>query len=690
MMDIFEKNFYSKQYILVDTYKYKGNTLFHFGAVSLDDEIFCKKVNEEYIPITDEFEISIIKNKFGLINLPYYYDTKDYLEKIKKVVSQFNVKPMQNKIYKLIDREPLSIDDGNNIRKEQINFFKEIKEKYKIDIDLEDIIDKINKVRIFKADKLHNGVRGYYRPATNSIVLQKNIVDEETTDNKHVRLHEFIHAMGLKPIHTIEMKKDLKTLSMKLKKDLNIMSLLFTSGLVEGQTENLAQSFFDNNISKKLTYYHKGKENKIQYNFSKDTTYHNLVTLVQQMEYVMGKKSYESIIKGNMSFENEFANEYGLKLMAFMTFRTRRLHIEEYNSFAQKLNNILGRHFDVAKYLNETQNILMEKVFEKDFGKVENLEDSKKFLEKLRNFETVRAKITTINHDKKEEVEDTSFEEYYQKKFGDISKLLEEKGISRDIIDVELEQYQYEKQEYKPLFTKEEELGYAKNSIICTLADVIIANNDILDISDYEVKAFRLSNEMDYYFFILEKGTKEGFLIESISSERAIRLYGNIFEGLNASFKDKIELLRDKGFEEINIEMNPEETKNGIIYYLEKEIEKNKKWINKYKDKDTELVYYLQEKNESLIKLLDQYGKEYKPTTEIESNEEIDEKLKEGSLPNKVEGVKFPKLSMKELVKDALGRFKIRTEDVKKADKVELREKEKENENENEKGEVDR
>ena len=660
MGDFCEINLNSKQYILVDTYKYKGDNLFHFGALSLDDETFCKKENEEYIPITDEFEIAIIKNKFGLINLPYYYDTTDYLALIKKAVSQSKLRLIQNKIYRLLDREPLSVEEADKIRKEQIDNFKMIKEKFNLDIDLEDIINKINKVKIFKANKLRKYL-GYYRPSTNSIVYRKYIVDEETIANKKTRLHEFVHAMTGKSMFLYP----------------------FTSGLIEGQTENLAQSMYNDNTSTKELDYHERKDNTIHYNFSRDTSYKNLVTLVQQMEYATGKKSHESIIKGNMSFEYEFAKEYGLPLMAFMAYRMKRLHIEEYG-LGRSLSKITGRHFDVAKYLKETQDILMEKVFEKDFGKVENLEDAKKYLEKLRNFETVRAKISTYYYDKHEKIEDTSFEKYYYKKFGDISKLLEEKGMSRESIDTELEQYKYEEQEYKPVLTKEEESKYMKWSLTRGLGYEVIENNNIIDIRDCEVKAFRMSNKNDYNYFIIKKGTNEGYFIKRDLSGRTEKIFENISEDekstSNGNLTDKIKLLRDNGFEEIDLEINPEEIKNGIIDYLEEEIKRNEKRINKYKEKEQERSNYIQEENKCIINLLSQYGKEYESTTEIESTEEKEEEQKEESLQDIfIKGFTFATISMKNLIKNALGNQNIRLEDVKKADRVESKEQEQEN-----------
>ena len=661
MKKFLEININSKQYILIDTYEYKKDTLFHFGALSLDDEVFCKKVNEGYVPIIDEFEISIIKNKFGLINIPYYYDVTNYFELIRGIISQFKLRPAQNKIYRLTDRTPLSAEEANKIRKEQIDNFKMIKEKYNLNIKLEDIIHIIGKVKLFKGDKLdrHNRILGYYRPATDSIVYRKDMIEKDTIVEKDTRLHEFIHAMT----------------------ERGLFLYLFFNGLMEGQTENLSQSMYNDNTSTKESYNHKSEEFTMHYNFSQSTSYKNLVTLVQQMEYAIGQKSYESIIKGNMSFEHNFSKEYGLPLMVFMAYRMQRLFIEEY-SIIRGLSKIIGRQFDVAGYLKKTQNVLLENVFDKDFTKVENLEDAKRFLEKLRNFETTRTKIRIYDYDKREGTKDTSFKEYYYKKFEEISRLLEGKGISREHINAELEQYQYEEQEFKPKFSREKELRLIKSDVIRLLGNKVIDNN-MIDMSDCYVKVFRMSNENAYNFFIVKKGTNKGYwLQEDYFSGKTQKIFENMPETLknarNGNLTDIIKTLKDRGFEEIDIEIESEELQGGIIHHLEREVKRNEDGIYRFVEEDPEYANYLQTKNQHIIDILhNQYGKEYSPTTERKKHKEKKEEQEEKSMLNMLRrGVSIATISIESIIKNALGNQNIGSEEVRKVDEIELKQQE--------------
>ena len=651
-----EININSKKYILVDKYEYKGDKLFHFGALSLDDEIFCKKENDKYIPITDEYEIAVIKNKFKLIKLPYYYDEKSASTVIKKVISQFKVLHTQSKKYKTIGKELLALEDKEKICKEQIDNFKRIKEKFNLDINIEDVINKINKVKIFKVDKfIGNRCEGIYKPKTNSIIYRKEIIDKDSITNKAIRLHEFIHAItGKKSI-----------------------LIFYIKGLIEGETENLAKSIYNDNTS---SVEYNWKKDKIQYNFPKDTTYKNLVTLVQQMEYVIGSKSYESILKGNMSFENKFAKEYGVQLMTFMAYRINRLHNEEYGI---SINKILGRSFNETKYLKETQDILMENVFDKDFEKVENLEDAKKYLEKLKNFETVRAKISTFDSNKNEEIKDISFKEYYNKKLEDISKKLEEKGISKESINTELEQYQYEEQQYKPMFTEQE---FMKIDLIQGLGREIIRNNHIIDINDYTIKTLKMSNGErynNYNYIVIKKATNEGYFINRDCSGNTRKIFENMSQNeRNTSYgnlTDKIKLLKDNGFEDIEMEINTEEMQNGIVDYIKNEIEINESRIREYKEKNKDYLNHLITENEKLTNLLRQYDEKNKKNSSM-NDKIIEEDKQENSSQNK-DIKKFPKfkISMKNLVKNALGKYKIKLEEVESADRVELEEYNKEN-----------
>ena len=131
-------------------------------------------------------------------------------------------------------------------------------------------------------------------------------------------------------------------------------------------------------------------------------------------------------------------------MLTFLRNRMDRLCTEEYG---YGLSTKLNLPFDVTEYLMETQNLLMEEVFEQDFEKVENLESAKKFFEKLRGYETVITKVASEDRKTCELNIDNSYKDFYQKKLQEMAQVLEERGVDKAIIEKELlEEYKYKRQ----------------------------------------------------------------------------------------------------------------------------------------------------------------------------------------------------------------------------------------------------
>jgi len=487
----------SIKYIFIDTYNYKSELIFHFG--SLNDEIFCRKINEDYIPIEDSFEIDIIKNKFGLINYKYFPDLianstsriKTIMKLMKNSTSIALFHPLRNVIYRLAGNIPLTQEESNKIREEQIANFKALEERLGIRVDLDKINEKINSVGLYKTKggllKMFNWA-GLYHPATNSILLTEDSLNGDSIKNKSTRLHEFIHAMS-GPFKSIG-------------------NMLISHGLLEGQTENLAQSFFDNNTSSIKSFSIKEKEYAFQQNFPIKTKYPLMVTLIKQMEYSIGKTSYESILNGNLSFENIFSETYGKKLLTLLRHRISRLFRETHGFFS--ISKMLKRPFDDIQYLMDTQNILMKEVFNQDFEKIKTIEDAKKFFEKLKNFETFRTKVA-IREKNGDVIHDNSYQRYYEEKLEEITQLLEKNGVDKQTIDTELlKKYQYTPQEFKPTLTKEDQFEYMKKRIAKFLTDKIINENRPINFSEYEYNYSSIDDKTNIYF-IVKKETNEQY-----------------------------------------------------------------------------------------------------------------------------------------------------------------------------------
>lgn len=222
------------------------------------------------------------------------------------------------------------------------------------------------------------------------------------------------------------------------------------------------------------------------------------------MEHALGKKSYNSILHGNMQFEREFAKQYGMPLMIYMAYRTRMLLAGD------RLN---GRFedlqiFDKAAYFKKTQDVLMRKIFDKDSEKIENIEDAKLYLQKLRTFETVRGRISTKEKESDKFVEDTSFREYYDEKYNNVIEMLQSKGITKSEIESQLEKYKYERQDFKPLHTKEEEKEDIKHLVTFFIAEESVTAKKIMDINRYGIKYIRVLPN-SFHVVVLKKETEK-------------------------------------------------------------------------------------------------------------------------------------------------------------------------------------
>lgn len=285
---------------------------------------------------------------------------------------------------------------------------------------------------------------------------------------KRTRFHEFIHGVtGIKNLNR------------------------FMIGFIEGETENLVESFMGDNTSCGGKGYSTGLD--FAFNFSMDSAYMMPVAIIQQIEHILGKKSYSSIINGDRTFEKEFANKYGKSLLIFMAHRTRRLLRKDGESV-------------IYSYFKKTQDILMKKTFDKDYEQIESIEDAKTYLNKLRGFETVRARVF-INKE-----EDSTFHDYYDEKFRKIIQKLKSKGIQEDEVVKCLEEYRYERQEFKSAYTKEREQKEKKNIIYNFALNQFNDNKKIIDIDEYKFKYFMVSPNSGFVC-VLKKENDSGFVI---------------------------------------------------------------------------------------------------------------------------------------------------------------------------------
>ena len=400
MKELVVKQFSDEEFVLIDDIEYKKEKIYHFG--NFKGEIFCTKVNDDYIPITDKFKLNLIKNLYGIIDNRRIYSSRFF--EPKRNNKDLALKILKNpKKYHVADLEELSRDECEKIIEEQLNNFQKLRERTDSDIDIDKIKSTFDTLRIFHSSScLRKGEGGSYNQYDNYIMFYAEGHKKDDIKNKRIRFHEFIHS--------ITNKKCL------------LYALSFNRGLLEGETDNIVELIFgkdegllvDTELNTGVT---------MRFPFSKDISYQYQVSLVRQMEFLLGEKSYKSVLDGNMDFEKKFSKKYGLPLTIFLAYRATRLTGG-------------GKNFDSIKYFDETQNVLMQHIFDKKFENVETIDDAEEFFKRLDGLNAHRGKIDIGTRVAKD-----VYKDYFNEKIAAVKEKLVPKGFSEKEIDERIEKY---------------------------------------------------------------------------------------------------------------------------------------------------------------------------------------------------------------------------------------------------------
>ena len=482
-------NYNSNEYVLIDSYMYEGKEIFHFASVY--DHLLCEKNNNSFSPITDEtaekikdylglksqavlfeenFDMSMTNNAITNNELNTnsvistglsFRDKEDETE--KKNIEEINTNelmeysttsyPVLMTIYRKITgvARQLDLSTQNQMMYEiitKLNYL--LNEGYSFNIN--DVVRRMQDGYVYKNSTLeHAFLNGYYDIQNNVIIIRDNYVDNRYLSlSKRVIAHEFIHRSS---------GRDYITNNSKMQ------------GLIEGQTENLVEHFYGNKTSTIINTYKQDDSlisaKEIRLNVSNETTYPLNVSLVQQMEYILGETSYKSILEGSNEFENHFATKYGLPLLITMKARSCK-HTNKLNKVVETLItqdaetsvSLDKIDYDEITYFQETQNILLYKAFNTDFSKIKTDVDAKKFLTKLRAFEPYRARVARISMGKT--VEDNSFEFYYNEMYTKTNELLEHLGYKHLEIYNAIGELFYKSQPNYPQVPEEQTISNAK------------------------------------------------------------------------------------------------------------------------------------------------------------------------------------------------------------------------------------
>ena len=607
MEDFVLLNYNSNEYVLIDSYMYEGREVYHFASVY--DHLLCEKKDENYCPITDE-TAEKIKDYLGLksqavlfeedLSMPKNGTTKEDLNN-NSVISNglsFSEKeqekeedkkqtapeidssslmaystqsyPVLMTIYRKITSvaRQLDLSTQNQMMYEIITKLNSLmNEGYSLNIN--EIVRKMQDGYVYKNSTLnHTYLNGYYDVQNNVIILKDNFVDNRYLPlSKRVIAHEFIHRSS---------GRDYISNNSKM------------HGLIEGQTENLVEHFYGNKTSTILNTYKQEdnliKSKEVRLNVSNETAYPLNVSLVQQMEYILGETSYKSILEGNSEFENKFASKYGLPLLITMKARSCK-HTNRLNRIIETLImqqadsdiSLSKNDYDEIGYFQETQNILLHKAFDSDFSRIKTDEDAKKFLTKLREFEPYRARVVRISMGKT--TPDNSFEFYYNEMYTKTNDLLEQLGYNHLDIYKAIGELFYKSQPNYPQIPKEQTLANAKKTKFDSMVYSCMKYDKILDPNDIMTYLIKVPDTNDYCLVsTVNSITERAIPIPDVYSTR--KFVKDIVKN-DTKFDEYIRGSKYE-YQEINFEKSAEEIKAEV----QKEIDKqNKELQNNFDQK---------------------------------------------------------------------------------------------------------
>ena len=598
-------NYNSNEYVLIDSYMYEGKEIFHFASVY--DHLLCEKNNDSFCPITDEtaekikdylglksqavlfeeqFDKSMTNNAItnselntnSVISTGLNFSDKEVDTEKKHIVPEINTNklmsystisyPVLMTIYRKITgvARQLDLSTQNQMMYEIITKLNSLlNEGYSFNIN--DVVRRMQDGYVYKNSTLeHAFLNGYYDIQNNVIIIRDNYVDNRYLSlSKRVIAHEFIHRSS---------GRDYITNNSKMQ------------GLIEGQTENLVEHFYGNKTSTIINTYKKDDSlisaKEIRLNVSNETTYPLNVSLVQQMEYILGETSYKSILEGSNEFENHFATKYGLPLLITMKARSCK-HTNKLNKIVETLItqdaetsvSLDKIDYDEITYFQETQNILLYKAFNTDFSKIKTDVDAKKFLTKLRAFEPYRARVARISMGKT--VEDNSFEFYYNEMYTKTNELLEHLGYKHLEIYNAIGELFYKSQPNYPQVPEEQTISNAKKIKFDSMVYSCIKYDKILDPNDIMTYLIKVPDTNDYCLVsTVNSLTERAIPIPDVYTTR--KFVKDLIKN-ETKFDEYIHTSKYQ-YQEINFEKSAEEIKADV----QKEIDKENKSLQENYD----------------------------------------------------------------------------------------------------------
>ena len=236
------------------------------------------------------------------------------------------------------------------------------------------------------------------------------------------------------------------------------------------------------------------------------------------MEYLTGKDCSSDVVYGKDEMIKAFSEKYGENLITYIIGKSFLLTSKRTNDLDKRLS-----------IFEDLQNVILETTFNSEFEQIENIEDAKEFMKKLRGFEKIRGSIYIRNDNSFDFVEDSTFKDYYNLMHQEIKSKMLLKGYSAKQVS-ELDEYTYKRQEKYPMDSIEDLQKSSKDQLLGNIASKL-AKGEEVDISNLRVEETYESNMI--YLRIYDKdgeivdkffqASKERFLIKE-QFEKIIKL----------------------------------------------------------------------------------------------------------------------------------------------------------------------
>lgn len=463
MIELVNKVFNNKQYTLVDEYDdiIENEIVYHFSSET--DDLFCIKANDKYKEITDEKTINLIKELYDLFPPEVIFNNRE-----KKVI--------------LLLTEILNgVKGAKKLNNEEREEFYDIQieqlKRLDIDIDFSKLKDRLmNEGNVYMCDGLSGTDTGCFHPGTNSIFINENDSFEDP-----VFLHETIHkATG------------------------PVQCMTLPSFFIEGGAVSIVEKVYGKKgISKIDSLITKdGFKRRVRFNFNlTDTSYYNEVCLLKQIEYAVGYSADKDVLNGTRDILDDFGGRYGKDVLRYTK------HVG---------NQITRRPWRKCSYekMIKAQNLILERVFNKEFPEELTMENAQEYLSRLQEMELQRARIEG----------DEYYKEFYEQKYRTIKQQLIEKGYELSEVEEKIPQYIPAEFYPTPLEKKIQE------SPISYLAERLVKPHDIarqcmsnrvasIEQEDFKTYLMRRDNLFLEYF------TYKGMILEGSAIKDGERIY---------------------------------------------------------------------------------------------------------------------------------------------------------------------